>query len=151
MFRLSKDAFIYVLNEIKGTLRYPRKTTAIPPEIKLAAALRFFAQGSYQLAVGEDVVVGLAQQTVSQILEEVATAIENTLCRKHIRLAMSEEEKRRSALYFYEKWRIPSCIGAIDGVHIQIIRPTVGEHRYFNRKQKHSLNVMIVSNYNIKF
>lgn len=89
LFRLNKDAFLFVLNEIKPKLRRSRRTTSIPPEIKLAAALRFFAQGSYQLGVGEDFLIGLAQQTISTVLQEVSSAIEDSLCHKMVKLEMS--------------------------------------------------------------
>ena len=57
---------------------------------------------------------------------------------------MTEEEKIQSKKWFFERTGFPSVIGAIDGTHINIIRPTENEHLFFNRKGNHSLNVMVV-------
>ncbi|XP_018376734.1 PREDICTED: putative nuclease HARBI1, partial [Trachymyrmex cornetzi] len=50
---------------------------------------------------------------------------------------------------FFENTGFPGVIGAIDGTHIAIFPPqTEREHLFINRKQYHSLNVMIVCSYN---
>ncbi|XP_018336975.1 PREDICTED: uncharacterized protein LOC108745353 isoform X2 [Trachymyrmex septentrionalis] len=47
--------------------------------------------------------------------------------------------------------RFPGVIGAVDRTHIAIFSPqTEREHLFINRKQYHSLNVMIVYSYNNK-
>ncbi|XP_017479879.1 PREDICTED: uncharacterized protein LOC108369299 [Rhagoletis zephyria] len=63
-FRLNKQAFRYVLNAITPELSTPRKSTAIPPIIKLAAALKLLGQGGYQHQIGQDQHVGLSQQSI---------------------------------------------------------------------------------------
>lgn len=57
----------------------------------------------------------------------------------------SEEKLRETKISFFNKCGIPGVIGAVDGTHIQIIRPKHNEHLYFNRKLKHSINAMAVS------
>jgi nuclease HARBI1 len=44
-----------------------------------------------------------------------------------------------------EKIGFPGVIGCIDGTHVALIRPVDHEESYFNRKNYHSLNVLIVS------
>lgn len=46
---------------------------------------------------------------------------------------------------FYKKFGWPGVLGCIDGTLVAIIRPSMHEERYYNRKGYHSLNVMIVS------
>lgn len=58
---------------------------------------------------------------------------------------MTDEEKNESKQYFYNRARIPGVIGAIDGTHIKIIKPTTEEHLFYNYKGYHSINAMIVS------
>lgn len=118
---------------------------------KLSAALKFLAQGGYQHQIGQDQHIALAQQTMSRCLHEVCKAIEKTLCPKHIVFRMSEEEKRDAKRYFFQKFRMPGIIGAVDGTHIQMVRPAVNEHLYFNRKLKHSINAMVVSIFCLAF
>lgn len=56
---------------------------------------------------------------------------------------------------FFEKWSIQGAIGVIDGTHIEIIAPFKYDmdHPPFvdiNRKGKHSINVMIICDANLK-
>lgn len=44
-----------------------------------------------------------------------------------------------------QKFRFPGVVGCIDGTHVAIVRPLQNEQIYFNRKQYHSLNVLLVS------
>lgn len=47
---------------------------------------------------------------------------------------------------FMEKFHFPGVLGCIDGTHVAIIRPKEHEETFLNRKNYHSLNVLIVSN-----
>lgn len=102
------------------------------------------AQGGYQHQIGQDRHLGISQQSMSECLSEVCNAIEKILCPKHIVLESSEEKRKEARRYFHKKSGIPGVIGAVDGTHIQIIRPAINEHLYFNRKLKHSINAMAV-------
>lgn len=84
LYRLSKEAFSYVLEEIKGEFRPTRARRAITPKSKLAATLRFLAQGSYQASVGQDLTVGVAQQTISDILAETLEILERKMIRLRV-------------------------------------------------------------------
>lgn len=143
-FRLSKNAFMYVLNSISNDLKAPQRSTAVPPILKLAATLKFLAQGGYQHQIGQDRLLGMSQSYISICLSEVCESIQKNLCPKHIVFTMSEEKKMEAKRFFYSKCSIPGVIGAVDGTHIQIIRPYNNEHLYFNRKLKHSINAMAV-------
>ncbi|XP_054746667.1 putative nuclease HARBI1 [Anastrepha obliqua] len=149
-FRLSKEAFMYVLNSIKGEMKSPTRATAIPDIIKVATTLKFLAQGAYQHLIGQDHRAGLAQQTVSSCLWEVCSAIEKVLCPKHIVFSMSSEEQQDANRRFYETCGIPGVVGAVDGTHIQMIRPSNDEHLFFNRKLKHSINAMVICDHKMQ-
>lgn len=144
-YRLSKDAFTFILNSISTELNISRRQTSVPNIIKLSATLKFLATGGYQNQIGGDRFAGLAQQTMSKIMSEVLSVIEKVVCPKFINFNMTEEEKRKSKRYFWDKSRIPGVIGVVDGTHIQIIRPATSEQLFFNRKLKHSINAMVVS------
>ncbi|XP_017464880.1 PREDICTED: uncharacterized protein LOC108358203 [Rhagoletis zephyria] len=47
-FRLNKNAFLYVLDNIKAELKSPQRSTAIPEIVKVSTTLKFLAQGGYQ-------------------------------------------------------------------------------------------------------
>lgn len=140
-YRLNKDAFRVVLDTVKEHL----SRSKIPPLLQLAAALRFLAEGSYQRSVGNDSSICLGRSTVSIILDDVLKVVQRFVCPQWVQLEMNSNEKHISRDYFYNKYKIPSIVGCIDGTHIRIIKPSVNEHLYFNRKGYFSMNAMIVS------
>ncbi|XP_017483193.1 PREDICTED: putative nuclease HARBI1 [Rhagoletis zephyria] len=87
---------------------------------------------------------------MSRCLIEVCKAIEKTLCQQHINFASTDAEETEAKLYFYEKCGIPGVLFAIDGTHIQMIRPTRNEHLYYNRKLKHSMNAMVMCDHKMR-
>jgi len=44
---------------------------------------------------------------------------------------------------------IPGIVGAIDGTHIQIVKPCVHGETYFNRKGYYSLNIQGIILWNV--
>ncbi|XP_055372750.1 putative nuclease HARBI1 [Condylostylus longicornis] len=152
-FRLSKEAFRDLLNEVENQLKITKTERAVPNILKVACALKFCAQGSYQLSVGNDFNLGLAQPTVSVCLKEVFNAVERRSCPKWIKFEYSKEE-RRAKIYFYEKTGFPNIVGCTDGSHIKIISPKEEvKHLYYNRKEFCSLNALIVCDHvmNIRY
>ena len=65
----------------------------------------------------------MGQSTVSRVIEETLNILEDLLCPELINLEMTGEEKLQSKKWFFERSGFPSVIGAIDGTHINIIRP----------------------------
>lgn len=121
------------------------KSSSLTPEFKLAATLRFLAEGGYQNGVGQDCFVGMAQPTVSVVLNEVLGILEEILCPKWINLQMTEAEKTEARHYFFSKSKIPGIVMCIDGTHIKIAKPSGDNaHLFYNRKGFFSLNTMIV-------
>lgn len=77
---LSKEAFVYLLNETKNHLPETTSSASVPMILKLAATMRFLAEGGYQNGVGNDFNLGLAQPTLSKILTEILDIIETHIC-----------------------------------------------------------------------
>lgn len=142
--------FNVILSQIEQHFKPTKHKDAIPPILKLANTLRFLAEGSYQQAVGQDFLIGMAQSTVSVALSETLNILEAVMCEKYINFHLSEDEQARSKEYFLQKIGFPGVIGCVDGTHINIIRPVKNEHHFFNRKGSHSLNVMMVILYYLK-
>ncbi|XP_061395895.1 putative nuclease HARBI1 [Musca vetustissima] len=141
-FRLSKPAFKYVLETIDPHLKSGIRATFVSKTIKLAATLRFLAQGSYQLSVGNDFQLGLSQPVVSKVMSETLDVLERIICPQNIKFEMTNAEKNEAKLYFFEKTDFPGVIGCVDGTHIKIQAPSKeDQHLYFNRKGYFSLNV----------
>ncbi|XP_067634817.1 putative nuclease HARBI1 [Eurosta solidaginis] len=147
----NKAAFTYVLEQIVPFMKVGKRPTIISNEIKLATTLRFLAQGSYQLSVGNDFNLALSQPTVSAILAETFEALEQVICPLLISFEMSEEEQTKAKIHFYQKAGFPGVIGCVDGTHIKISAPTKSDQNlYFNRKGFFSLNAIIICDHKMK-
>lgn len=146
IFRINKNCLQYLLKEMNDKFPQSYRTCSIPPILKICAALRFFASGSYQQNVGDDFNIGMAQPTISRCIKEVVAMVEKYLCAKWINFGQSETEKLNCKVSFMTKNGFPGVIGCVDGTHIKIIAPKKEErHLYYNRKGYYSLNAMIVS------
>lgn len=121
------------------------RSSSVPHYIKLTATLRFFAQGSYQLGVGQDFLVGMCQAAVSKTVAEMLLFFERKICHNWISFSMTENEKNAIKAAFYAENGFPGVFGCVDGTHIGIIAPKENEHLFLNRKGFHSLNAMIAS------
>ena len=63
---------------------------------------------------------------------------------EHIVWPYNRDQLKEKALGFYEKTGRPCTIGCIDGTQVPIKKPSGDEEAgYVNRKQYHSLNVMV--------
>lgn len=117
----------------------------LPPLHRVVAALRFFAEGSYQHGVGADYNVGLGQSTVSTSLRIFVDVMQRKLCPQWIKFDMSEEEKLEAKRSFFSKTGFPGVTMCVDGTHISIIKPSEEVFLYYNRKGYFSINAMVVS------
>lgn len=101
-FRLSKEAFSYVLSniEFKGC-----RSTSTPPVLQLAATLTLLASGSFQHNVGNDFLLGLSQSSMCRIMNHVVNEMELKLCPKEIQFA--PEQSAACMESFMEKYNIP--------------------------------------------
>lgn len=115
--------------------------------LQVLTALRFYASGSYQRSVGQDITVAIGQSAVSDCIGCVSKAICDALLTRYCSFPRSAEEIEHLKSGFAAISRMPGCIGAIDCTHIAIIAPSVPTYReavYVNRKGYHSLNVQVV-------
>ena len=78
------------------------------------------------------------------IIRRVTKAISNHLADKYIRLPRTEEEDKFRSLFF-EKHGFAQCLGAVDGTHIAIKRPSENFTDYINRNGRYSLNIEAVA------
>lgn len=69
----------YLVDTMTPFFKTSKRSSAVPPLLKICAALRFMATGSYQACGGNDFNVGLAQPTFSIVLDEVLAIFENEI------------------------------------------------------------------------
>ncbi|XP_018395394.1 PREDICTED: putative nuclease HARBI1 [Cyphomyrmex costatus] len=127
-FRLTPEIVIEIATELRADLRNTR-LTGLAPEIKVLIAIQFYAQGSYQRSVGNQVFWTVSQPTTSRCLHAVTEAINRQQARA----------KFSVAAYQFE-----GAIGAIDCTFIHIIGPRENEEAFVNHHGRHSLNVQTI-------
>ncbi|CAG4935774.1 unnamed protein product [Parnassius apollo] len=121
-YRLSRELFEELCQDIVPLLPPKGRRHGIEPTLKILTALNFYARGSYQGSVGQNMDGPMAQQTVSRCLQEVTTALNAPhILRKHIRFPQNRNER--------------NLIKRNHRKH---------EEQYFNRKHFHSINTQVI-------
>ncbi|XP_018406824.1 PREDICTED: putative nuclease HARBI1 [Cyphomyrmex costatus] len=150
MYRLSRNMTRTLVQELEPHLPPQKNALAIPNELKVLCALNFYAQGSYQKAVGVDSRLSIAQPTVSIILKQITSAINHHLLRRWIHFPTTPEEVQEIVQRNYNNTRIPGLIGLIDGTNVAIRCPNIHEGLYINRKGFHAQHVQIICDTNLE-
>ena len=108
----------------------------VPLKKRLAIALWKLATGSEYRSVGH--LFGVSITTVCRCVQEFSVAAEALLVPEQICFPDQEKFKEMAA-YTENRWGIPQCVGAIDGLHIPILAPQEDHCGYFNHKGWHSI------------
>ncbi|XP_062273057.1 uncharacterized protein LOC133978761 [Scomber scombrus] len=142
-FRVSRDSFMYICDRTKTILA--RQDTnyrlSVPVEKRVAIAIWKLATGSEYRTISHLFGVGLS--TVFNCVQEFCKAVNTVLLPEHIKIP-DGPKLIELATFFSNRWRVPQCVGAIDGSHIPIIAPEEYPKDYFNRKGWHSVVLQAV-------
>ncbi|KYQ52449.1 Putative nuclease HARBI1 [Trachymyrmex zeteki] len=150
-FRFCKESVLYgILPKIEEHLmKINNRGLPIPPAIQLLVCLRFYASASFQMVVGDTVL--LSQSIVSRIIFRVS-ALLASLIKEIIQIPTTQERRNENHQLFrvlgYGNGAIglPGIDGAIDCTHIRLTHTRF--HRldevYRNRKGYFSLNVQTI-------
>lgn len=148
LFRLDKEKVEWLCGELADELRGVR-TSALSVRRQVLCALRFFASGGFQVCVGNEQTVGLAQPTVSKCVRRVAEAICKVGAQKGwVRFPAHPEEKAAAKATFLPRGTIPGVVGCVDGTLIAIKAPRgdpANRAAFWSRKGYYAMNTMIVS------
>ena len=110
---MSPDRFDNLLSLVHdGLVKRFHIRKPISPEERLAVTLRYLATEDSQTSIG--FLLKLGRSTVNGLIEEV--------CDKLWR-ALSPDWKKIAG-DFYELWNMPHCVGAVDGKHIRMRKPS---------------------------
>lgn len=148
LFRLNKRLTRRLIEELRHFLVEPLNRKSITAENRVLCALRFFATGSYQRSIGEEYSCGLSQTVVHRSVHMVTEAIVN-IAGNYITLPATQLERNSIKLEYMNRWGFPGVIGCLDGTHIAILKPSVEEHNYINRKGFHSINVQVICDHKL--
>lgn len=92
----------------------------------------------------------LGHSTIGMIIRDVCAAICRNLgsC---LDLPKNEDDWKEIALGFEKHANFPHCIGAIDGKHVRLIKPTDSGTLYYNYKHYFSIVLLAVCDANYNF
>ncbi|XP_059058955.1 putative nuclease HARBI1 [Achroia grisella] len=144
-FRLTKEAFNELCREVIPLLRTRKRSTMIRDELKIAAALTFFACGAYQRGMGNSSIHNMSQPSFSHCLEEVTNALNSdVILKKYIKFPSNGRVRDAVIADFKNISGMPGVIGCVGGTHIAIVKPVENANAYLNSKLYHSLNVLAI-------
>ncbi|KAG0427504.1 hypothetical protein HPB47_025432 [Ixodes persulcatus] len=157
-YRLSKNIVRWLCDELRddAALRRQRRArTVMTVEQQVLCALRFYATGSYQGQVASDRHLAVHQTTVSACVRAVATAIVRRLGPRWIALPVTAVERAATQEAFLHRGSLPGVVGCVDGTFVAIkgpskYDPTVTKALYWCRKLYYALNVMVVSDADLR-
>lgn len=133
-----------IFREVEDYMDSGLRINRIDPLIRYAAAMRFYATGSYQRSIGEEYLNSMSQKSISNCIAELTVVLQRTICAKYIVFPKTEPEKNKIKERFFLKTGFPGVLGCIDGTHVNLLTPSEDEHLFLDRKGNHSLNVQLV-------
>nr|XP_054934290.1 uncharacterized protein LOC129380069 isoform X2 [Dermacentor andersoni] len=122
---------------------------AIPPEHRLALAVRFLAAGETLRSSSFNFLSG--RSTACVIVAEVCQAISDVLGPIYVARPSTPDEWLKVARDFEDKWNMPHCLGAIDGKHVNVECPANSGSRDRNYKNSFSKSMLALSDANYSF
>ena len=149
-FRFRKDTAMDIIDLISEEIARPTsRSRSVPPMFQVLTALRFYATGTFQLAVGD--IMRFSQPTVCRIIQSVSIALAHKKG-QYLFLPRNRNTIKAITNEFYNIDSFPNVVGAIDCTHIRISNPGGEEaQRFINRKGFFSLNVQAVCDAQGKF
>ena len=136
-FRMSRNTFLYLCNELKAEL--VRSDTimrkAISVEKRVAVTLWYLASNADFRTIGH--LFGFSKASVSHIRTDVCKAIVKLLLPKYI--TFPNGTRLQYVMAGFLSRGFPQCAGAIDGTHIPVAAPAENASDYYNRKGWHSV------------
>nr|XP_022910486.1 uncharacterized protein LOC111421545 isoform X2 [Onthophagus taurus] len=121
-FRMSSECFDKLLNKVGPHIVKidTFREDVIGPSQRLALTLRFLASGDSMTSLYYSYRISLI--STSNIIRETTRVIWDVLA-PDVFVKQIEEDWKKVAKGFEEKWNFPHCIGAIDGQHVVIQAP----------------------------
>uniref|UniRef100_UPI00398E69EC putative nuclease HARBI1 n=1 Tax=Pristiophorus japonicus TaxID=55135 RepID=UPI00398E69EC len=140
--RFRKDVLTEICQLLQADLQpTSANRTALPVEVKVTAALAFYASGSFQAAAGD--ICSISQHAAHSCIHQVTRAL---YARRmdFINFPMSSDSQIERALGFGRIAGFPKVQGAIDCTHVALRAPLHNTEVFRNRKGYDSLNVQLV-------
>ena len=148
--RMSFETFNMLVNQLRPYIskQDTQLRTAITVEERVAITVwRLATNAEYRTL---SALFGVGISTVCSIVLETCSAIAQHLLPLYVKIPTGSK-LRENIDGFKTRWGFPQVVGAIDGSHIPIIRPSESASDYYNRKCFHSIIVEGVVDYQGQF
>ena len=149
--RMEPDFFCELLEKLRPRIEkqdtFYRKSVCAGT--RLALTLRFFATGESYRSLRYNWLV--ADNTISKIVREVAQAIIDEFGEEVLMPPLTEEGWLQVAEKFSTRWNFHHTLGALDGKHVAIKRPSNSGSLYYNYKGFFSIVMLALVDANYKF
>ncbi|RXN13449.1 nuclease HARBI1 [Labeo rohita] len=120
----------------------------IEPKQRLAITLRYLAAGESFASLAYQYRLGAI--TVCSSVHMTCSAIEKRMMSTHIP-PPTEDQWKAIASKFWDRWKFPNCLGAIDGKHITIKAPPSSGSLFFNYKKTFSIVLLALVDADYRF
>ena len=144
-FQLSWPSFVKLCTKLCPLIvkedTFAKNTFSV--ERRVAMTLYFLGQGINYRTVAN-------QFAICKIVHETTKAIVDILTPEYVKFPESDAEYLAAMATFHGK-QISNCVGAIDGSHIRILRPTECSTDFYNRKAYYSILLQGICDGNGKF
>lgn len=149
--RITPDLFQEMVERLTPYLEKKKTFMREPLEVglKLATTLRFLATGNSYPSLQYSFRVEAS--TIAKFLPQVCSAIVEVFKDEVLRCPQTTEEWIEVAEKFSSKWNYHNCLGALDGKHIAMKKPSKAGSVYYNYKGFHSIVLMAVADAGYKF
>ena len=141
--RMSQVTFQIICTQLKPHIqrRITKFRQPVSVEERVAVTIWRLATNIEYRTIGA--LFGLGRSTVGEIVLDTCEFIVVHLLPKYVRVPRNET-LREIVDGFEHKWEFPQTVGAIDGTHIPILRPSDSASDYYNRKGYYSILMQAV-------
>ena len=150
-FRMSRENFLNLCDQLRPFLLQQWTNMRIPISVEKQVAVFLYYvsyEGRYRKVANS---FGISRAAVSNIVKIVSMVITIHLGPIYIKSPKTKEKIETAASKFYERHGFPQCIGAMDGTHVFIRRPSENPTDFLNRKNCYSFNMQAVCDYRYCF
>ncbi|CAH1381640.1 unnamed protein product [Tenebrio molitor] len=144
LYRFDRDNVHALAVYFLGRDHVETRGGALSAEQKMRIFLRNMADPGFQTGIGEE--VGVHQSTVSKTISDVLIRIlENS--NEWIKFPFTNDSINEAKQQWQERYHFPAAIGTLDCTHVRILKPSIHDDEYVNRKMFASLNVQAMKKY----
>ena len=149
--RVPPELFMDILHRVGPRIRKNHTNFRPPlePGLKIAITLRYLASGNTYKSLSYGFRV--AHNTISLFIPQTCEAIIQEYSEGHMKCPKTPEQWKEVATKFAKLWNFQNCLGAIDGKHVAIRRPSKSGTYFYNYKGFFSIVLMAVADANYKF